>query len=150
MAKRKRIRCNQEYCIACGICGVVCSIAHNKDIENILFVDKTHKLQARSNVCRRDALSFMNACRNCAEAECLKACVSGAITRSTDGMIILDAEKCIGCWTCVMVCPNGAIMQYDDGAGNKHSLKCDLCAGRETPACVEHCPNNVLTVEELD
>jgi carbon-monoxide dehydrogenase iron sulfur subunit len=38
----------------------------------------------------------------------------------------------------------------DEKDGRKVSAKCDLCPGRETPACVENCPNDALYVVEED
>ncbi|MBP7653449.1 4Fe-4S dicluster domain-containing protein [Candidatus Dependentiae bacterium] len=148
--KKKRIKCSQEFCVSCGLCSVACSIAHTSDIDNILFLDKNYMLQPRNNVSKREAVSFMNSCRNCEEPECIKACVSGAIIKTSDRKINLDSKKCIGCWSCIMVCPNGAIMQAENEHGDKFSIKCDLCEGKESPACVEICPNKVLTIEEID
>jgi len=61
------------------------------------------------------------------------------------GAIQHDPEKCIGCWSCVMVCPFGAI-QINTEEG-KVASKCDLCGGLEVPACVANCPNEALVYE---
>ena len=53
----------------------------------------------------------------------------------------MDPEKCVGCWMCIMVCPIGAI--YRDSE-DKAAVKCDLCEGKEIPACVLSCPTNAL------
>ena len=149
MKKRKKIKCNESNCMGCGICAVACSFAHTKDL-NQLLVDKNHKLQSRNTVACRTSLSFMNTCKNCEAAPCIKACVSGSITRNDKGSTLINQEKCIGCWSCIMVCPNGAIRMAEMEDGRKISIKCDLCEDRETPACVEACPNNALTAEEYN
>jgi len=64
------------------------------------------------------------------------------------GKVVHDQEKCIGCWTCVMVCPFSALIVEPNIS--KTPLKCDLCPSLETPACVANCPNEALTVEEVE
>jgi len=54
-------------------------------------------------------------------------------------------EKCIGCWTCIVACPYGVLIR---DLNNKTVIKCDLCPGREIPACVVNCPNEALVYVE--
>jgi carbon-monoxide dehydrogenase iron sulfur subunit len=57
------------------------------------------------------------------------ACLTGAITRDPETrMISVDEEKCIGCCTCMLVCPLGAIKQDKE---HKKMIKCDFCQGEE-------------------
>ncbi|MPN61577.1 hypothetical protein SDC9_209315 [bioreactor metagenome] len=60
------------------------------------------------------------------------------------GHIVNDEVKCIGCFSCVVACPNGAVRPYTDQ--KRFALKCDLCGDGEA-ACVAACPNRALTVE---
>ncbi|MDW7675853.1 MAG: 4Fe-4S dicluster domain-containing protein [Bacillota bacterium] len=46
----------------------------------------------------------------------------------------------------MLACPYGAITR--DSSEKKVAAKCDLCGGKETPSCVEHCPNGALTIED--
>lgn len=62
------------------------------------------------------------------------------------GAVICREERCVGCWSCVMVCPFGAVLPGRDGHG--HALKCDLCAGSDGPWCVVNCPNRALVLAE--
>jgi len=62
------------------------------------------------------------------------------------GAVLHDADKCIGCWMCIMVCPAGAIQR--DQRKEKIASKCDLCAGQEMPVCVANCPNEAIVFEE--
>jgi len=75
--------------------------------------------------------------------------MTGAMERDPKtGAVLHDEEKCVGCWMCVMVCPFG--VTRPDHEKHKIGSKCDLCHGKDTPACVEHCPNEALTYEDKD
>jgi len=71
----------------------------------------------------------------------MHACIAGAISRSPAGVVETDADKCIGCWTCVMVCPYGVIGRHLE---EHKAYRCDRCPDRETPACVNACPTRAL------
>lgn len=62
------------------------------------------------------------------------------------GIVTVDPSKCVGCWTCVLMCPNGAVRR-DERSGHI-AMKCDLCKERGFPSCVEHCPNDAIELED--
>ncbi|MBQ4797356.1 electron transport protein HydN, partial [Pectobacterium versatile] len=47
-------------------------------------------------------------CRHCEDAPCANVCPNGAIVHAGDH-IRVQQEKCIGCKTCVVACPYGAM-----------------------------------------
>ncbi|MDD2665368.1 MAG: 4Fe-4S binding protein [Methanocellales archaeon] len=53
----------------------------------------------------------------------------------------IDAEKCVGCGTCVEECPNDALSLEDDIA----VVDDDLCV--ECGLCVEVCPAEALSLD---
>jgi carbon-monoxide dehydrogenase iron sulfur subunit len=71
----------------------------------------------------------------------MHACIAGAISRNESGAVITRADRCIGCWTCVMVCPYGVIGRH---LQERKAYRCDRCPDRETPACVAACPTKAL------
>ena len=74
-------------------------------------------------------------------------CIAGAISCGDDVVIVIDRDKCVGCYTCVLSCPFGAVSPSDDGTVQK----CELCAQRGgVPMCVEMCPNNAIVFEERE
>ncbi len=60
-----------------------------------------------------------------------------AITKRYDGVVLIEAQACSGCMTCVEACPFGVI-QFDAEKGA--TQKCTLCGERldvgRRPACV--------------
>lgn len=58
------------------------------------------------------------ACRHCDDAICVKSCIAGALSKQADGTVLVDEKKCVGCHTCVLVCPFGAI-RLDEGKPSK-------------------------------
>jgi len=64
-----------------------------------------------------------------------------AITQFDDGNVIIDQEKCTGCWACLDVCPFGAITKEAEMAV---AFNCDDCKGYDDMACVEACKTSSL------
>ncbi len=90
-------------------------------------------------------------CMQCDDPSCVAACPVDATYKQTDGLVVIDTEKCIGCGNCVTACPYGAryrnpILQIAD--------KCDFCRHRlsrgEEPACVVTCPTKSRIFGDLN
>jgi len=82
-------------------------------------------------------------CRNCADAPCVSACMTGCRIRDASGWVTTDYERCVGCWMCVMTCPFGAIEAVHEEA---LARKCDGCTDHTIPPCVAVCEPGALQV----
>ncbi len=143
-----RITADSDVCIGCGICRVWCKVEHSPS-KNVNKAFKAGAADTQSCVELEEcgARSFAAACRHCDEPLCVYGCVTGAMTKDPEtGAVSVVASKCIGCWTCILMCPNGAVRK--DTRGQNVALKCDLCKDRGFPSCVEHCPNDALVLED--
>ena len=142
----KKVYAIEDYCLACHLCEYYCGFSHSGE-QSMVKAYKKGSPQARIQVEEGGEVNFALNCRHCDNPVCVKSCITGALTRDDDGVIRVNQEKCVGCWTCVMSCSYGAIVR---GHGDKKvALKCDLCTeSGNTPACVDGCPNRALVFED--
>jgi len=75
----------------------------------------------------------------------VKGCITGALS-AENGVVTIDKDRCVSCYTCILSCPFGAITESDNGPVKK----CELCVNSKegTPACVGGCPNGAIVFEE--
>jgi len=138
-----RVYANEEVCVGCRLCEVHCLVEHSASRDLIkAFKRERPRALARIRV-QADGDRFLALqCRHCPDPPCVRACLTGALYRHpVTGAVYVDADKCSGCWTCMLFCPFGAISR-DVARGV--IAKCDLCPDRLVPACVANCPNEAL------
>jgi Fe-S-cluster-containing hydrogenase component 2 len=90
-------------------------------------------------------------CHHCDPAPCIMACVPQAMHRASENGAVTNVggkADCIACSMCVMACPFGVIARAPEPGGRLMALKCDLCPGREVPACVAACPTGALALKQ--
>lgn len=129
-------------CIGCRTCEVACVVSHqdNQDCSTL----SAATFSARIRVVKTGTFSTAVTCHHCEDAPCANVCPVGAIHRA-DGAVLVEQSRCIGCKSCEIACPFGA-MQVTRVDARVQALKCDLCQHRETgPACVDACPTSALS-----
>ena len=143
----KRIYVKEEWCLGCHLCEYNCAFANSgmTDMVKALRGKEIHpRIQVEQD---ENGITYAVSCRHCKDPICVKSCIAGAISIQ-DGVVSIDHNKCVGCLTCVLVCPYGAVVE--DGSGV--AQKCELCMKNTcgTPACVKGCPNGAIVYEERE
>jgi anaerobic carbon-monoxide dehydrogenase iron sulfur subunit len=141
----KRVYVNEKWCLGCHLCEYNCAFA-NSGSDDMVKALKDVTIHPRIKVEEGKDICFAVNCRNCAEPICVKSCITGALSIE-DGVVHVNQEKCVGCYTCILVCPYGAVMPGPDGSVIQ---KCELCTNNSSgePACVKGCPNRAIVFEE--
>ena len=144
----KKVYVKEEVCIGCHLCEVYCQLKHARSKDLIkAFKRETPSPIPRIRVDEEGVVSLSVRCQQCDDAPCVQACLTGALERDPESRLVnVDEDKCIGCWTCVLVCPLAAIRMDTE---RRRALKCDLCQGEEIPVCVANCPNEALVYVEV-
>ena len=140
----KKVYVNEERCLGCHLCEYNCAAA-NSGTDIIKAFKGENKPIPRITVEEGGDINFAVQCRHCAEPVCVKSCITGALSVN-NGVISVDQSRCVGCYTCILVCPYGALATNENGV----MQKCELCLQNScgAPACVKGCPNNAIVYEE--
>jgi len=133
----KLLRIDHEKCTGCRLCELVCAVKHHQ-------VSNPTKSRIRVIKWESEGVYVPMACQQCEDAPCLKGCPAKAIAREEEShRVMVDYDKCIGCRTCVSVCPFGAMHFVP---GERKVIKCDLCDGE--PQCVRFCDMKAVSFVE--
>lgn len=110
---------------------------------------------------------FPKPCFHCNQPPCVKVCPVGATYKRTDGIVLVDTDRCIGCKFCMTACPYSSRVfqwkelekteemeqvQYSPETSIPRKVgtvsKCDFCPDMarngKLPTCVTGCPNGVI------
>ncbi len=140
----KRVYVNEQWCLGCHLCEYHCAFANSGEASMVNAL-KGKPIYPRIHVEDGKHIHFAVSCRHCEDPMCVKSCIAGAITKK-DGVVHIDKTKCVGCYTCVLVCPYGSLAIGPEGT----MQKCELCLENTCgePACVNGCPNKAIVYEE--
>ncbi len=145
------VKGNPDLCIGCRTCMIGCVIAHEG--EKIFQMNPgEYVFNPKLDIVKTATITVPVQCKHCENPACMNVCPVKAI-EIVNNAVVVSPDKCIGCKTCMIACPYGAIDMITASNGQKQSdnserivaNKCDLCAGREDgPACIQVCPTASL------
>jgi Fe-S-cluster-containing dehydrogenase component len=139
-------------CLGCRSCEMACAKGHAGFTDIVEAVLSGADLRPRVHVVAAGGHAVPVQCQHCEDAPCVAVCPSGALYRDEDrGIVRANVERCIGCKSCVVVCPFGAVEISKAGG---QVFKCDMCqnivAEGEDPLCVAACPTRARRVASLE
>lgn len=165
----KEVLIRAERCMSCHSCEVACAVAHSKSKNLISALGENPAPKKRISVEHNPELGFSVpvTCQQCKDAPCVSVCSTRALSQDpVSGIVSHNPDLCVDCWACSMSCSRfvslyqlilalgcwTSSMAYNYGVIGRRTeggVKCDLCQGRELPACVEACPTAALTYAEI-
>jgi Fe-S-cluster-containing dehydrogenase component len=159
-AKKLGLVIDLDTCVGCHACAVNCkewnSGGHSAPMTDFdpyganatgVWFNRIHTFEAGEGPESR-TVHFPKSCLHCEKPACVEVCPTGAsYKREEDGIVLVNADTCIGCKLCSWACPYGA-REFDADEGVMK--KCTLCIDRiynenlapdeRVPACVSTCP----------
>ena len=160
-----------ERCIGCGRCADACKAENDVPREPYYFRTWIERYSVHSDGHasvdspeggikgfppqeeQKDVMrSFFvpKLCNQCENPPCVQVCPVGATFKTREGVVLVDAEYCIGCRYCIQACPYGA--RFLDPRTSTAD-KCTFCYHRIAkgllPACVEVCPTQARVFGDM-
>ena len=151
LSGRKAILTDVTKCIGCERCVEACT-QHNRlprEIPTSYRADDGLSARRYTSIVRipgKEEGSWRNVrrqCMHCEDPSCASACLVGAFTKTADGAVQYNPDKCIGCRYCMLACPF-SVPRYEYDRALPFVRKCKMdetcrVAGGQ-PACVAACP----------
>jgi Fe-S-cluster-containing dehydrogenase component len=159
-----------DICVGCHACAVSCKEwntgghsapltdkAPYDDAPDGVWFNRVHSYEVTDEQGDAQVVHFPRSCLHCDDAPCVTVCPTGAsYKREEDGIVLVNADTCIGCKLCSWACPYGA-REFDEDVGVMK--KCTLCVDRiynenipeerRVPACVAACPTGARSFGDL-
>lgn len=164
----------------CNKCTLACHDTHNvpdfknpKDEIKWIWKEKFHHLfpdqSSQFENAEIQEKPFLTLCNHCENPPCTRVCPTQAtFKRKSDGIVMMDFHRCIGCRFCMAGCPYGSrsfnyreprthIAKINPGFPTRTKgvvEKCNLCEERivkgKIPVCSEVCESGAIVFGDLN
>ena len=148
--KRFGMLVDMRKCIGCQACTVSCSVENLPPIGQFRTTVLQYEIDKPGGAAPA-MVSLPRLCNHCDEPPCVPVCPVQATFQRTDGIVLVDNERCVGCGYCVQACP------YDARFINHETQTADKCTFCEhrlevglLPACVESCVGGARVIGDLN
>ena len=157
MRNYRFIYADPDKCIGCINCELACAASHMgiEPEEAYLLGQQGVELISRNKVVKVDGKTAPMQCMQCPDAPCLEGCPIDII-KFEESFVKYYEDDCIGCSSCEMVCPYGAVVMAsnikpDAPVSQMVALTCDLCGGEEgKQACINICPTDAIALIDYE
>jgi formate dehydrogenase iron-sulfur subunit len=135
-------------CQGCGNCQRSCAAANDLPVADAAKLSPdTYTVIEDAQVAGGQDRYVKRACMQCLHPACASACPVAALHQNSDGIVVADTSKCIGCRYCQYACPfEVPRFEWDNALGVMR--KCTGCEERvakgQPQACVAGCPTGAL------
>lgn len=136
-----------DRCTGCNACNIACA-AHNQLGADVSY-NRLEFLETGTYPHVKMEIIPVQ-CQHCDNAPCVSVCPTKATYKREDGIVAIDANKCIGCKYCMAACPYDARQLNEKRVPEKCRWCPEMLEKGEQPACSATCMNEVRLFGDLE
>jgi len=137
-------------CIGCKACTIACKEINGLPKQEMDGLSST----TWTTVENRAGLNVRRQCMHCLDPTCASVCPVAALQKRSEGPVVYDESRCMGCRYCMLACPF-QVPKYEWNENVPRVQKCVMCFAQRVsrglqPACTEACPTGATVFGERD
>jgi len=149
----KAILYDATMCIGCKQCEGACAQQNHLPYDDTVAAESVQSAHKYTVVLTKEDKYMRRLCMHCEKPACASVCPVGAFHKTSEGPVVYDVWKCIGCRYCMVACVFGQ-PKYEWESLNPRVRKCIMCPDRvsegKPTACAEICPTGATKFGERD